>query len=401
VTYPQQPSYPVAPGYPPQGYMPAGPQPQYGAPQGTPWMPQQYGGAPAPQLGGQMPPTAAPALGESGRTGGGPKAPAPRHLVGRTVILEPIRIDETTKQKNDKTGEMELRPTAYYNLTVVDGGPLQYGDNKSNDPRQQHGMTMETQVPARFLNVSSDRFGIVNEVRDTMARGDAASVGVMVQGTRGNFPFLMTKCSRDLDGNERPDGDQRFQAATQVWNAIFAKTFQSPEPRSLVAAPPVQPPQVQYQQQAPAGYAQQQYAQTGTVPTPYAAAPAGQLHPEYVAAATQPAYNPGPAPQHYPVPGGTAADWAASPYQPQQAPQSQVQQFAHGGYMPEQLQTGAYNPPQQSAPPTPPSAQQGYGQNPAFEAWLATLPPEQQAAQRAALAGQPTTQPQQPGGPGF
>ncbi len=90
-------------------------------------------------------------------------------------------------------------------------------------------------------------------------------------------------------GNERPDGAQRYEAATRVWNEVFAKTFQNPEPRSLVAAPPQQPPQVAYQPTAPAGYAQQQYAQTGTVPTPYGAAPASQLHPEYVAAATQPA----------------------------------------------------------------------------------------------------------------
>jgi hypothetical protein len=293
------------------------------------------------------------------------------------------------------------RPTAYYHLTVVDGGPLQYGDNRDHDISKQHGMTMEIATPCRFTNVTSDRFGIVNEVRDCMARGDAASVGVMVQGTKGNRPFLITKCSKDLDGNERPDGAQRFELASQIWNQVWAKTFVSPEPRSLVAAPPVQPPQVAYQpyqQQAPAGYASQQYAQTGTVPTPYGAAPAQQVHPEYVTAVTQPTYNPGPAPQtdtmgyaahldqqqraqqgggiyappqHYPAPGGTAADWAASPYQQHAAPQ------------PSPLAQAV----QQSAPPA----------NPAFEAWLATLPPEQQAAQRAAMAGQA----QQPAGPGI
>jgi len=225
VTYPQQ-------------------QPQYGAPQGTPWMPPQYGGAPAPQqpaqppqFGGQMPPTAAPKLGESGKGGGGAQAPAPRHLIGRTVIIEPIRIDETTmadgKGPNGENIKVP-RPTAYYNLTVVDGGPLQFGDNKDHDISKQHGMTMEISTPCRFTNVQSDRFGIVNEVRDTMARGEMASVGVIQQGTKGNRPFLMTKCGRDLDGNERPDGAQRFEAATQVWNAVFAKTFVSPEPRSLV-----------------------------------------------------------------------------------------------------------------------------------------------------------------------
>jgi hypothetical protein len=375
MTYPQQP-YSV--GYP-GTQIPA--QPLYGAPQGVPFgpgygmppgLPQQQPAQP-PQLGGQMPPTAAPKLGESGKGGGGATAPAPRHLIGRTVIIEPIRIDETTTQqvKDTQTGQMVtvVRPTAYYHLTVVDGGPLQYGDNKDDDASKQHGMTFEVQTPCRFTNVQSDRFGIVNEVRDTEARGELASVGVIQRGTRGGKPFLMTKCARDLDGNERPDGAERFERATQVWNEIFAKRFVSPEPRSLVAPPAQQPPQVAYQpyqQQAPAGYAQQQYQQTGTVPTPYGAAPAGQLHPEYVAAATQPAYNPGPAPQQ-PAYGQTMAAWGET-----------------------------YQPPQSA----PPAAQPQPPVNPAFEAWLATLPPEQQAAQRAALAGA-AAQPQQPAGPGF
>lgn len=354
-----------------QQYAPQYPMPPQGYPSPIPAQQQ-----PAGPVGGQMPPTAAPALGESTRTGGGPKAPAPRHLVGRTVIFEPIRIDETTRQKNDKTGEMELRPTAYYNLTIVDGGPLQYGDNQGRKPGEAHGMTMETQVPARFTNVSSDRFGIVNEVRDCMARGDMVSVGVIQQGTRGNYPFLVTKCAKDLDGNERPDGAQRFEAATAVWNAIFAKTFQSPEPRSLVAPPPVQPQQVAYQPTAPAGYAQQQYAQTGTVPTPYGAAPAGQLHPEYVAAATRPAYNP----QGYQQP---LQQYTIQPQQP-------ADQYASGFQTPYAAAnpgTGPYGDgpaPQQSAPPAA-------APNPAYEAWLATLPPEQAAAMRA----------QAPSGPGF
>lgn len=343
MTQPYQPTYPPQPQYQPGPQGPAQPyqQPQYGAPQGTPWLPQQYGGQPAGPVGGQAMPTAAPTLGQSARTGGdGPKSPQPRHLVGRTVIFEPIRIDETTTQRNDKTGEMEVRPTAHYHLTVVDGGPLQYGDNQSRNPKEAHGLTMEVQTPCRFLNVSSDRFGIVNEVRDAMARGDIASVGVVQQGTRGNFPFLVTKTGRDLDGNDRPDGDVRFQQATQVWNDIFAKRFVSPEPRSLVAAPTSTPPQVQYQPQPVAAPVQQQ-------------------------AATQPAYNPGPAAQHYPVPGGTAADWAASPYQAQ-------------------------------PPSAPPAAQPPA--NPAFEAYIASLPPEQQAAARAQFTPQQLAQ---PAGPGF
>lgn len=343
MTYPpQQPRYAYAPAYGQQP--PAQQQPQYGAPQGTPWLPQQYGGQPAPAVltGGQAMPTAAPALGQSARTGGdGPKAPAPRHLVGRTVIFEPIRIDETTMQKNDKTGEMEVRPTAYYHLTVVDGGPLQYGDNKSQKPGEAHGYTLEVQTPARFTNVSSDRFGIVNEVRDAMACGEIARVGVVQQGSRGNYPFLVTKCARDLDGNDRPDGAERFERATLVWNNIFAKRFVSPEPRSLVAAPTSAPPQIQYQPQ--------------------------------------------PAPTQFPQHIDTQGQGYGNGYQ-----QPATQQ-AYGTQ-------ATYTPPQPSAPtqavqqPAPPV-------NPAFEAYIASLPPEQQAAARAQFAPQP--QAAYPGGPGF
>jgi hypothetical protein len=355
---PQYPSYPQ-----PVQQQPY--QPQYGAPQGTPWLPPQYGGAPAGPVGGQALPTTPPPLGQSARTGGdGPKAPAPRHLVGRTVIFEPIRIDETTTQKNEKTGEIESRPTAYYHLTVVDGGPLQFGDNQSNNPKERHGLTLEVQTPARFTNVSSDRFGIVNEVRDAMARGDMASVGVVQQGTRGNFPFLVTKPGRDLDGNDRPDGAERFERATLVWNQIFAKTFTSPEPRSLVAAPPSQPPQVQYQPTAPA---QGTYAYHNPIP-PQHAISQQPPQPEYVAAATQPTYG-------YP----------AAPGYPQG-----YGQYVAAGLLPE-MAPAAMQP--QSAPPAAAPV------NPAFEAWLATLPPEQQAAQRAAMAPQP--QPAATGGPGF
>lgn len=340
-------------------------QPQYGAPQGTPWMPPQYGGAPAQpapqqpqQFGGQALPTTPPPLGQSARTGeGGPKAPQPRHLIGRTVIFEPVGINEdaTAEVYNAATRQTETvkRPMATYHLTVVDGGPLQYGDNKSQKIDEQHGFTLETQVPARFLSCQSDRWGIVQEIRDAIARGDMASVGVIVQGTKGTKgspPFLVTKVHRDLDGNERPDGDQRFQAATQVWNAIFSKTFQSPEPRSLVAAPATPPPPVQYQPQ-PAGYS---VPQQGIVPQGY----------------PQPGSENGGAYGPYATPYG-AANPGHGPYGDGPGP----------GYQ----------------PPQPPSAQPGYGQNPAFEAWLATLPPEQQAAQRAAMAGQSA----QPQGPGF
>lgn len=394
--YPQQPYQPPQYATQPQTYAAPPPQqPQYGAPQGTPWLPPQYGGQPAPQqqptgpVGGQAMPTAAPALGQSARTGGdGPKAPAPRHLVGRTVIFEPVRIDETTTiQRKNALGVMETvsAPTAHYHLTVVDGGPLQYGDNRDHDISKQHGMTFEVQTPARFTSVSSDRFGIVNEVRDAMARGDMASVGVIVQGTRGNRPFLVTKPGRDLDGNDRPDGAERFERATLVWNDIFAKRFVSPEPRSLVAAPPSTPPQVQYQPQPVAAYPPQGYPMPQEQAAAYvaqipAAQPAygqpGQYGYPAAPNETMTAYNPGPAPQQ-PAYGQTMAPWGQAYQPPQSAPPAQPD--GPGVQMLQQ----ALNMPA----------------NPAFEAYIASLPPEQQAAARAQFA--PQAQPQQPAGPGF
>lgn len=349
--------------YPPQQYQPqpSYPQPQYGAPQGTPWMPQQYGGAPspvqqqtAPPMGGQALPTQAPALGVGSRSGdGGPKVPQPRHLIGRTVIFEPIRIDETTK--ND---DGELRPTAYYHLTVVDGGPLEYGDNKSQKIADQHGLTMRTEVPARFVNVSSDRWGIVQEVRDAMARGDLATVGVIEQGTRGTKgspPFLVTKPGTTIDGKERPDGDRRFALATQVWNDVFAKTFRSPEPVSLVAPPASQPPQVAYQPTA-AGYAA---AQQGiTQPYPYGGA-AQQLaqHGSQAAADLNAAY----------------ANLSPVGYQPQQyaapAPASVQQPAMDPGYAAYLAAQQAAAAPPQSAPPV----------DPQYAAWLASQQGQQPA----------------------
>jgi hypothetical protein len=354
MTQPYQPQYqPYAPQQPLQSAFAA--PPQYGYPVPAP--------QPAPQFGGQMPPTAAPKLGESSRTGGGPAFPRERHYVGRTVIIEPVGIDEDRMVKNDD-GVMEKRPMATFHLTVVDGGPMQYGDNQSRNPKEAHGFTMETDTPARFVSVTSDRFGLVNEVRDTIARGDAASVGVLMQGTRGRFPFLMTKCSRDLDGNDRPDGGERFERATLVWNQIFGKTFQNPEPRSLVAAPSSAPPQVQYQPQVQPAYAG---PQQGYAPMPPSAGPGYGQNPYGQPAPQQPTYQQ-----------AVAAHPGTGPY--------------GDGYNPAVIAPQVQQMPQ----PAPMTVQP----NPAFEAWLATLPPEQQATQRAALAGQPA-QPTQPAGPGF
>lgn len=323
----------------------------------APAYPQQ----PAPTQGASLPavPPPPPQLSTGGTGGAWPKM---RNLVDRLIIVEPIRVDETA---TDQAGKP--RPEAYFHLTVCNGGPLRYGDSEDEDKPRPH--THEVDTPVRFTNVNSYSYGFVQAVRDGLAAGEPGRIGVVQRGTMGNKPYLITRPSTDVLGNARPNGDALFAEGMAIWTRIWnarhgGEPFVSPTPRSLVAAPAQPAPQVSYQQTAPAGYAQQQYAQTGTVPTPYGNVPAQQLHPEYVAAATQPAYQPQ---QQYPY----------APQQPQQ------------GYAPGQSAFVAA---------AQPELQAMAGQLPApVEAWLASLPADQQAGARAQYLAQ--AQPQQPAAP--
>lgn len=378
MTYPQ-PGYPQAHQMAHGGY-PA--QPGY-APQGVP---QQY--APAPQYGapaapaniGQGIPTPPPPMPQlhDGGSSGGAASPKMRHLVNRTIIVIPKRIDDSkinTEQGSQNYGKPQ--PEAYFDLVVVDGGPLRYGDNQSRDPSKQRPNTHEIDTPCVFRGANDYGFGFVQAVREALDSGEAGRVGVVQQGTRGNFPYLITKCGVDVEGNARPDGDARFAAAMELFGKLWRdqhaapnapREFVNPTPRSLVApgpqaqaAPAVnygQPPAPQYAapqvpaQAQPYGYAAAQYAATGTVPTPYGNAPATDVHPAYAAAATGGAYPPGYG--QYPTP--------AAP-----APAAQL-------------------PPQ-------------------VEAWLATLDPATAAQQRELYltnaAQQPQGAPAAPAGPGM
>lgn len=407
--FPPQPLHQPAPqGYPQQ----QPPAQQYGAPQGYPGAVVTYPQSPAqpagpPQGQGLVPST--PQLRDGGG-GGGQASPKLRHLIGCTIVVEPIRVDETAMDTS--SNPPKPRPEAYFHLTVVraPGGKIQYGDNQDRDVTKQRPNTHEIDVPCRFTNMNDYGQAFVRAVRDALAAGEPGRAGVVEYGTRGNKPPMITKCGTDVHGNARPDGDARFAEAMSIFDLIWKDThdksggprrFVSPEPRSLVVAPPAgyaqqvaygAPPQPQYagppqgdpnrpylptagtygaapqqpyQSPAPAGYAQQQYQQTGTVPTPYGAAPAAQLHPEYVAAATQPTYNPYAA--------GTPLQQGGGVYaQPQSAP------------------------PAPNEPPLPPPV----------EAWLSSLAPEQRAISRAQYVAQQQAQgtPQvqaQPAGPGM
>jgi hypothetical protein len=284
VTYPQyQPPAAQPQGYPSQSYAPAYPP----APP-MQYPPQQPAAAPTGQA--LTPPV--PVLGQGGG-GGGAAAPKPRHLLGRTIIVEPIRVDETAMDTS--VNPPVNRPEAYFNLTVVDGGPVRYGDSQDRDVFKQRPNTHEIDTPCRFVNVNDRSQQFVKAVREALAAGEAGRVGVVEQGTKGNRPYMIQKCSTDVLGNARPDGDARYAAAMEIFGKIWhdkhaptsaPRQFVNPEPRSLVAPPAAAPPQVAYgaPQQVPYPGAVPQ----GYVPTPYGAAPAAAVHPEYAAAVAQP-----------------------------------------------------------------------------------------------------------------
>lgn len=313
--------------------------PQYQQPQGYGQPQPTYAPAPAQQQGQPIAPPM-PTLRDGGGNGG-TASPKMRHLLGRTIIVEPIRVDETATEP----GTGKPRPEAYFHLTVVDGGPLQFGDNQDRDVTKQRPNTHEVDTPCRFTSINDYGFGFVQAVRDALASNEAGRVGVVQQGTRGNKPYLITKCGTDVEGNARPDGDARYAAAMELFGKIWAdrhaapgapKQFVSPEPRSLVAPP----------------------AQQSAPPV------------NYGAPAAQPAYGygpqaPAPSANGYYMPGQPTAAPAAPSY-----PQ--------------------YVPPAPAAPQLPP----------AVEAWLASLPAGQAAGARAQYLAQQAAQPV-PAGPGM
>lgn len=301
-----QPNYQGQP-YPPGAQFQGQPG-YYGAPQ------PGYGQPPAPQY-GQPVPTPQPTPGANlpagdfsdPRGGGGALAPRIRHMAGnvqaspptrgRTVIIEPIRIDENAKGIPRPDGTVPINPCAYVNLTIVDGGPIEFGDEWKSS-RQIKPNTHRVDTPYRIENMMIGNTYIVNSIRDAMPPlGNGLLLGIIETGTQGNNPYLLTKCEIDVTGGDRPDGAQRREAARQLWQRIKGGAFVNPVPVPLV-------PQQTYD---PASYATQ-----GT--------PAYQQPPTYAPQAqyggpVQPGYVPTPP---YVQPGMTPA-YAHQPIQPQTA----------------------------------------------------------------------------------
>lgn len=207
-------------------YGPQFQQPQY-APQ--PQQVQQYGQpVPTPQqaVAANLP------AGDFAdpRAGSGEVQPRIRHLLGRTVIIEPIRIDENAKGLPQKDGTVPINPCAYANVTVVDGGPITYG-NELNGSRETKPNDRQVAAPYRILNMMIGNTWIVNAIRDALPPlGNGLLLGVLEEGTQGNRPFLLTKCETTVTGQDRPDGAQRREAARQLWAQIKAAAFTNAAP---------------------------------------------------------------------------------------------------------------------------------------------------------------------------
>lgn len=300
----------------PQNGAPSQQAPQYGfgQPQQQPpmqFMPPSSAGAPAPG-----PAPAAPLSFQDPSRGGG-VTPAARNLDGCTVIFVPKRIDEST------TYGGQPRPTAFFDLYVVDSptGTVAFGDCEDQDPSKRRPATHTVAAPAFFPNVMMGSTAIVNEIRSKL-RPDGTptglSVGVVQRSPRGRFPWLLTPCDKDANGNARPDGEQRRASAQALYHAHQSGQWQPP------AAVPIA------QMAAPAGQGVVSYAQPAQQPNPYTGpvmqatpGPQGPVYQQQAAApqqATQQVAQQGG--MWPPAPGWPAESWA------QFTPEQQAQLWA-------------------------------------------------------------------------
>lgn len=247
--------------YPPQGY---GQPQQYQQPQMAPqFQPPAPGVTPAPA-----------AVGEPNfvdpRTGG-TLAPKARDLTGRTIIMLPLSVDESSVYQGAP------RPSARFDLVVVDGGVIEFG----SDLQQGRPNTHRASTPAYFRGVVSGNSGFVQQVRENAGR-NALVVGVVERGSKGNMPYLIAPTGRTLDGNDRPDGDARRAEAVRVWGMVQSGQLAPTTPELIAPAGMPAPGSVSYapapqyapqQPQWPAQYQQPQHA-TAAPQAPVQQAPA-------------------------------------------------------------------------------------------------------------------------------
>lgn len=211
-------------------------------------------------------------------------APAIRELEGRTVFVQPERIDYQVPGVG-KDAKPQDRITA--TITVCDGGPLYFGSKQQPVPTPA---THVIQTPATFTGVFISQQNIVASLKKALpsqANPNAGVVlGVIQRGQTAtvgnNAPWNLVA----LEGN-----DPRRHQAGAVLSAIVQRTFVNPEPTPLQGAP-AQPqghvanpqsftqaggnPQVQYPQQPtqPQGTGPGGFHMPNATPQPQSAPPA-------------------------------------------------------------------------------------------------------------------------------
>lgn len=168
--------------------------------------------------------------------GGGGNAPLMRHLVGRTVVMVTTGIDEHAQGMGGEAGKP--KPQATFDLYVIDGGPITYGDAQAstNGPARPPQWTCE--VPAFFPGAQTNNDAVVKELRSKWGQG--AILGVIEVGTRapkGNPPFLVGRVDVDLNGQPRPDAQQRRDAAGAFLSRIQLNPDSNPRPVAINQGP--------------------------------------------------------------------------------------------------------------------------------------------------------------------
>ena len=158
--------------------------------------------------------------------------PRPRDMVNRTVFVQPTLIERVPKP-GSKTGEMQDRITA--SVTVIDGGPLDFGGTPEKDVPVPH--TNRVTVPYTADGVFISQVNMVQALRRAIPSAARPQGGVVVGfiefGTQSDpsksVPINLTTLAAT---------DPRRVAAGAVLNAVISGAFINPDPAEITAAPP-------------------------------------------------------------------------------------------------------------------------------------------------------------------
>ena len=182
-----------------------------------------------------------------------------RHLEGRHCVFVPVGYNPAAKGMNPTDPP---RPTVTADVLVLDGGPMEFGDDlQKNLPN-----TQKVTVPYFASGLLIGNQEIVKALVESV--GKAIVLGRVVRGTQGNRPYLLERVD--------PTSPVR-ELAAQVWSARTMGTFVNPEPVALATTPPfaqtVTPASVAAGYAYPQASPPQSYGQPSAAPSAYAAQP--------------------------------------------------------------------------------------------------------------------------------